>query len=232
MNNIEKIRTLLIDLAQQSSSNPSMFFKTGEGEYSHHDKFMGVSVPDLRKIAAEFKDLSLMDLQTFIESGYNEERLLALIIVGNRYTKGLAEEKETIYEWYLRNLDYVNNWNLVDASAHIIIGAHLFQKNTQLLVKLAQSDTMWHRRIAIVSTWYFIRNNEYTPTLQISKLLLNDSHDLIHKAVGWMLREMGKRNEKSLTDYLDAYAYIMPRTMLRYSLEKLSQEQKKSYLAA
>jgi 3-methyladenine DNA glycosylase AlkD len=230
MNNVEKIRSMLIDLAQQSSSNPSMFFKTGEGEYSHHDKFMGVSVPDLRKIAAEFKELSLMDLQTFIESGYNEERLLALIIVGNRYTKGLAEEKETIYEWYLQNLDYVNNWNLVDASAHIIIGAHLFQKNIQLLVKLAQSDTMWHRRIAIVSTWYFIRNNEYTPTLQISKLLLNDSHDLIHKAVGWMLREMGKRDEKSLTDYLDAYARIMPRTMLRYSLEKLSQEQKKLYL--
>ena len=230
MNNVEKIRSMLIDLAQQSSSNPSMFFKTGEGEYSHHDKFMGVSVPDLRKIAAEFKELSLMDLQTFVKSGYNEERLLALIIVGNRYTKGLAEEKETIYEWYLRNLDYVNNWNLVDASAHIIIGAHLFQKNIQLLVKLARSDTMWHRRIAIVSTWYFIRNNEYTPTLQISKLLLNDSHDLIHKAVGWMLREMGKRDEKSLTDYLDAYACIMPRTMLRYSLEKLSQEQKKLYL--
>lgn len=230
MNNVEKIRSMLIDLAQQSSSNPSMFFKTGEGEYSYHDKFMGVSVPDLRKIAAEFKELSLMDLQTFVKSGYNEERLLALIIVGNRYTKGLAEEKETIYEWYLRNLDYVNNWNLVDASAHIIIGAHLFQKNIQLLVKLARSDTMWHRRIAIVSTWYFIRNNEYTPTLQISKLLLNDSHDLIHKAVGWMLREMGKRDEKSLTDYLDAYACIMPRTMLRYSLEKLSQEQKKLYL--
>ena len=230
MNNVEKIRSMLIDLAQQSSSNPSMFFKTGEGEYSYHDKFMGVSVPDLRKIAAEFKELSLMDLQTFVKSGYNEERLLALIIVGNRYTKGLAEEKETIYEWYLQNLDYVNNWNLVDASAHIIIGAHLFQKNIQLLVKLARSDTMWHRRIAIVSTWYFIRNNEYTPTLQISKLLLNDSHDLIHKAVGWMLREMGKRDEKSLTDYLDAYACIMPRTMLRYSLEKLSQEQKKLYL--
>lgn len=209
-----------------TTQNQTTFFKTGVGEYAEHDRFMGVTVPSLRIIAKEFADLSLEEVQHLIESPFNEERFLALIILVQQYKK----EQENIYQFYLENLRHVNNWNLVDASAHLIIGAHLLKRDRSSLISLAQSNNMWKRRIAIVSTWYFIRHNDLEWTFKLGEMLLRDSHDLIHKAVGWMLREAGKRDEGRLIAFLDYHSTHMPRTMLRYAIEKISEQQRKKIL--
>ena len=155
---------------------------------------------------------------------------MALFILVEQYKQGVQEVKDQIYQFYLNNLNQVNNWNLVDASAHLIIGAHLHQKNKQSLVVLAQSEILWERRIAIVSTWHFIRNNDLEWTFKIATFLLQDQHDLIHKAVGWMLREAGKKDQNQLIDFLEQYAQKMPRTMLRYAIERFPEPQRKAYL--
>lgn len=230
MTNISSIKKLL----QQSITIPqerhSAFFKTGAGDYAEHDQFIGVNVPTLRKIAQEFHDLSLMELQLLINSSINEERLLALIILVGQYKKADEQKKDELFQFYLSNLKQVNNWNLVDLSAHVIIGAHLCKRDRVLLFELAQSESMWERRIAIVSTLYFIRQNDLECTFTIAEMLLNDRHDLIHKATGWMLREAGKKDQKKLMAFLDVHACAMPRTMLRYSIEKFSQNQRMLYL--
>lgn len=232
------MNTLLIlkSALKQAQKHPSLitakFYKTGPGDYAEHDQFIGVAVPDLRKIAKTYSALSLEDIQTLIESPINEERLLALFILVNRYRNGNEQARETIYQFYLNHLQHINNWNLVDASAHLIIGAHLLHANKAILLKLARSKIMWERRIAIVSTWYFIRHHAFEHTLKIADILLYDEHDLIHKAVGWMLREMGKRDQPVLINFLKKNSLKMPRTMLRYAIEKLSNEERRIYLLA
>ena len=213
------------------SKSNVVFFKTGVGEYAENDKFIGVPVPRLRIIAKQFCHISHAEIQDLIESRINEERLLVLFIVIDQYQKADDSVKSDLYQWYLHNIHQVNNWNLVDASAHLIVGAYLHNKKRDMLLVLAQSEVMWERRIAIVATWYFIRKNDFEWTMKIAHMLLNDSHDLIHKAVGWMLREVGKRNQNVLVQFLERHACQMPRTMLRYAIEKFSEDQRKSYLA-
>jgi len=231
MKDYKKIKSYLKDLAKTSKSTPAQFFKTNRGGYAEHDRFIGVSVPQLRKIAKEFNALSMPELLLLLKSSINEERFLALIIQCNQYKKGDLKQREALYKSYLKHLKYVNNWNLVDSSAHLIIGAHLLDKKDKtLLTLLAKSNNLWERRIAIVSTWYFIRNNQLDWTIKIAKILLQDTHDLIHKSVGWMLREMGKKDEKVLVNFLAQHAHLMPRTMLRYAIEKFPPKQRKAYL--
>lgn len=227
--NMDQIRSLLHEKID-NKSNSKIFFKTGPGQYAEGDQFIGVSVPNLRIIAKQFKNLPITDITTLLTSPFNEERLLALFILVDQYTKASEEKKEELYQFYLNHLSYVNNWNLVDASAHLIVGAHLLEKDKSLLVRLAQSQNLWERRTAIVATWYFIRHNNLEWTFKIATMLLDDTHDLIHKAVGWMLREASKRNEAELRDFLDTHATRMPRTMLRYAIEKLPETTRKSYL--
>jgi 3-methyladenine DNA glycosylase AlkD len=219
----------LLRASAQSPSNVQRFFKTAVGSYAEHDQFLGVKVPVLRTLAKQFHHLSPPALQALLASAFNEERLLALFIMVARYTKGSSEQKEALFNLYVAHLSAVNNWNLVDSSAHLIIGAHLYNKDRSYLMQLSNSKNLWHRRIAIVATWYFIRKQDYTTTLDLAKKLLQDQHDLIHKATGWMLREVGERNEEILLSFLDAYAAIMPRTMLRYAIEKLTVQQQTAY---
>jgi 3-methyladenine DNA glycosylase AlkD len=227
---LQEIKSLLAKSCTIAQDRQSYFFKTGAGSYAEHDQFIGVPVPARRAIAKKYPDLSLCELEQLLKSPINEERFLALILLTNQYQKADYIGKEQIYQFYMNNLKQVNNWNLVDASAHLIIGNHLFDKNRTILIQLAQSNNMWKRRIAIVATWYFIRKNDLTSTFQIAQLLLNDTHDLIHKATGWMLREAGKKDQQKLIDFLDLYSPHMPRTMLRYAIEKFPEEQRKSYL--
>jgi 3-methyladenine DNA glycosylase AlkD len=230
MNDLSHIQLLLQQSACASGEGAARFFKTGEGHYAAHDRFMGVSVPVLRKIAKDFHHLSLSDLQSLMESPFNEMRLLALCIMVNQYQKADDAAQEMLYQFYMRNLLHVNNWNLVDASAHLILGAHLAKSDPSPLFALAVSDTMWERRVAIVATWHFIRQNELAHTFQVAEILLCDSHDLIHKATGWMLREAGKRSQPQLIQFLDSHGSTMPRTMLRYAIEKFPEAQRKDYL--
>jgi len=206
------------------------FFKTGKGEYGEGDQFLGIRVPQIRKIAKRFAKLSLNKTAQLLHSSYHEERLCALIILVARMKKAEPSTKEQIFQLYLDNIAYVNNWNLVDTSAEHIIGHYLEDKDRNLLYHLAKSDDLWERRIAIMSTFHFIKNNDFDDTLKISHMLLQDDHDLIHKAVGWMLREIGKRSIKKEEKFLDKYGKQMPRTMLRYAIEKFPQEKRKHYL--
>ncbi|HSC24652.1 MAG TPA: DNA alkylation repair protein [Candidatus Babeliales bacterium] len=229
-NKNDQIKSILTTSSTVAHDKQSYFFKTGIGSYAEHDQFIGVPVPALRAIAKKFLDLSRDELTKLFESAINEERLLALIILVQQYQKAQEANKNELYQFYMSNLKYVNNWNLVDASAHLIIGAHLLHKEKNILVALAQSNILWERRIAIISTWYFIRNSEFEWTFKIALLLLADTHDLIRKAVGWMLREAGKKNIQLLINFLDTYATRMPRTMLRYAIEKFPEHQRKLYL--
>lgn len=230
MNTLDEIKVLLQQNIKGDAEIKAIFFKTKPGEYAEHDRFIGVSVPSLRKIAKQFRLLALSDVQQLMKSPFNEERLLALLILVNQYQKGNETIKNEIYQFYLSNLKYINNWNLVDASAHLIVGAHLLSSNKQILLTLATSKILWERRIAMVATWYFIRQQEFEWTIKIAELLLNDPHDLIHKATGWMLREMGKKDQTLLINFLNQYAHLMPRTMLRYAIEKLTPEERQQYL--
>ena len=206
------------------------FFKTGKGEYGEGDIFAGIKVPVSRKIANQFKDLSFTDLQKVIKSKIHEERLISLFILVSKYKKADEEGKEKIFNFYLKNIRYVNNWDLVDLSAEKIIGAYLMDKDKRLLFDLVNSNSVWERRISIMSTFYFIKANQFAATLKISELLLKDKHDLIHKAVGWMLREIGKRDIQAEEIFLHRYYKKMPRTMLRYAIEKFPEKKRLDYL--
>lgn len=230
MNQIIELKNHLAKHVKSPSADQFVFFKTGPGEYAEHDQFMGISVPDLRKIAKQYRGLSRSELHTLIESSFNEERLLALFILVDQYQRGDVLIKNELYQFYLDNLKQVNNWNLVDSSAHLIMGAHLLHADKSILIELAHSKLLWERRISVVATWYFIRQNQLEWTMQIAKILLHDDHDLIHKAVGWMLREAGKKNQAVLVEFLEQHAHQMPRTMLRYAIEKFAPEQRKIYL--
>jgi 3-methyladenine DNA glycosylase AlkD len=205
------------------------FFKTGKGDYAEGDIFAGIKVPISRKIAGQFKDLSLDDLSILIKSKIHEERLITLFILVDKMKKADEKQKENIYKFYLKNLKYVNNWDLVDLSAEKITGEYLFDKKRKLLFELAKGD-LWERRIAVISTFNFIKKNDYGTTLKISRALLHDKHDLIHKAVGWMLRETGKRNIIEEENFLKMHYKSMPRTMLRYAIEKFPEKKRQAYL--
>ncbi len=206
------------------------FFKTGNGEYGYGDKFLGIRVPILRKAAKSYKEIPLTEAIILLKSEYHEARLLSLLILVNQYSRASEEKKEIIYNLYLKHTKYINNWDLVDSSAYQIVGAWLAENNRQILYKLANSNSLWERRIAIMSTYCFIKNGEFNDTLKLSKILINDSEDLIHKAVGWMLREIGNRDQKAEEKYLKQHYKNMPRTMLRYSIEKFSKERRLEYL--
>ncbi|MDP1723255.1 MAG: DNA alkylation repair protein [Alphaproteobacteria bacterium] len=231
MNIYKKIQLTLEKLADPIRAHDSKrFFKVTPGAYAEHEQFIGITVPVLRKVCKEFSTTPIAELQLLLESPINEERMLGLFVLVDQYNKATHEEKEKIYQFYLKNTKHINNWNLVDASAHLIVGNHLLNTNKEILITLSKSDYMWERRIAIVSTWFFIRNDQYEWTVKLSEILLNDPHDLIHKSVGWMLREMGKRDLKVLVEFLDQYATQMPRTMLRYAIEKFPESARKLYL--
>lgn len=237
MSTYRAINSHLKKLALAKPPAKGIFFKTGPGDYAEHDKFMGISNILLRKLSKEYQGLGRGEIQLLIQSKFNEERMLALFILILQYQKGTRLEQEKIVQFYLKNLKYVNNWNLVDASAHLILGRYLFfdnnsdNVNDDILLVLSKSKILWERRVAVVATWYFIRNNKHNWTYRISKILLNDKHDLIHKAVGWMLRESGKKNKKMLITFLNDHASKMPRTMLRYAIEKFPNQERKTYLS-
>ncbi|WP_445664563.1 DNA alkylation repair protein [Fodinibius sp. AD559] len=213
------------------AESSTQFFKTGFGEYGEGDRFLGIRVPKVRKVARKFKQLSLEETERLLHSDYHEERLCALIILVNKSKKAEKDELKKVSDLYLDNTEYINNWDLVDTSAEYIVGAYLSDKDRSILYELAKSDNLWERRIAILSTFHFIKNDDFDDTLAIAKLLLEDEHDLIHKATGWMLRETGKRNEQVLKRFLDEHISFMPRTMLRYAIEKLPESDRQKYLS-
>ena len=206
------------------------FFKTGPGEYGEGDFFIGIKVPALRKLAKEYTDLSIKEIKATLQSRYHEQRLLALLVMVAQFTKGDRNKKKDIYSLYLKNTKFINNWDLVDTSAHYIVGPYLEDKSRKPLYELARSESIWERRIAMMSTFHYIRNNDFTDALKIAGILLQDPEDLIHKAVGWMLREIGKRRLEAEETFLKAHYKKMPRTMLRYAIEKFPEPKRKRYL--
>ena len=207
------------------------FFRTGPGEYGEGDKFFGLTVPEMRAIAKRYRDLAHDDVLELLQSEWHEDRLVALLLLVDGYKRGDEARRHKIHHAYLTNTRRVNNWDLVDMSAGEVVGGHLAAEEISLLEKLAQSKDLWERRIAIVSTFHFIKRNQFAPTLRIAEMLLDDKHDLIHKAVGWMLREVGKRDRKVLDAFLAKHYRHMPRTMLRYAIERHPETTRKRYLA-
>lgn len=208
------------------------FFRTGPGEYGEGDRFLGIRVPDTRRLARELRGMPLDQVELLLHSEWHEARLLAVILMGDAYQRGTPAQQNAVYRVYLRNAKRINNWDLVDLSAPNVVGAHLATRPRSKLDMLARSKNLWERRIAIVATQHLIRNREFDDTLRIARLLLHDSHDLIHKAVGWMLREVGKRDRAPLEAFLTEHAHEMPRTMLRYSLEHFAAAQRQRFMDA
>lgn len=228
---LEEIQKKLKTLGnKEKAKKHQSFFKTGPGEYGEGDIFVGVTVPELRKLANKYKTIPSREVKHLLRSPIHEERLLSLFMLIHRYSKGDEPEKKRIYELYLKNTKFVNNWDLVDSSAGQIVGAFLFDKSKKPLYDLVKSDNLWERRISIISTFYFIKSNQFSDTLKISEILLSDREDLIHKAVGWMLREVGKRDMSIEENFLKKHYKNMPRTMLRYAIEKFPESKRQRYL--
>lgn len=206
------------------------FFKTGPGQYAEGDVFLGLIVPLTRSIAKANIQTPLAELQVLMDSEYHEARLCALLIIVEQFKKASLAEREVLYEFYLKNARRINNWDLVDVTCPHVIGAYLLDKDRSRLYELAASDNLWEQRIAMVSTVTFIRHREYTDTLALAEQLITHTHDLMHKAVGWMLREVGKKDRDTLTDFLEAYATRLPRTSLRYAIEHYPEEQRQYFL--
>ena len=206
------------------------FFKTGPGEYGEGDIFIGIRVPVLRKLVEDYFELPIKEIQSLLKSPVHEERLLALLLMVRKASGRSDDIKKSIYELYLKNTRFVNNWDLVDASAEHVVGAYLRDKNKSVLYRLAESEDLWERRIAIMSTFHYVKHHEFSKTLRISKILLFDRHDLIHKATGWMLREIGKRDLQTEENFLKTHYKKMPRTMLRYAIEKFPESKRQRYL--
>lgn len=208
------------------------FFKTGKDEYAEGDKFLGLKTDETRSIAARYKDIGYKDIKILLASEIHEERMVAVMILVNRFKKGKLDIKKEVYEFFINNLSGINNWDLVDVSVPHIIGGYLFlsKKDRKILYDFAKSNNLWKKRIAIMSTFYFIREKDFTDAVKISEILLNDKHDLIHKAVGWMLREIGNRSLSIEEKFLKTHYKKMPRTMLRYAIEKFPEGTRKKYL--
>jgi 3-methyladenine DNA glycosylase AlkD len=228
---LNQIKSELSNLSDpHRAENSSRFFKTGKGQYGEGDLFIGITVPEQRKIAKEFANLTLDDLQELLNSKIHEHRFTALVILISKYRKAKETGKEEIFVFYLNNTKNINNWDLVDLSAPRIVGDYLLNKKRSVLYELAKSNSLWERRISILSTFAFIDNNDFEEALNISELLLHDEHDLIHKAVGWALREIGKRDQNVEEQFLAKHHLYMPRTMLRYAIEKFDEKKRKKYL--
>jgi len=230
------IKQLISEMEKQADSdrakNLSRFFKTGKGEYGEGDKFLGITVPIQRQNAKKFINLKLKNIQQLLKSKFHEHRLTGLIILTLKYKKAEEDEKKQIFNFYLKNTQYINNWDLVDLTAPNIIGNYLLDKDRSLIFKLSRSKNLWERRIAVLSTFTFIRVNQFTENLKVAEILVNDKHDLIQKAVGWMLRELGKRDLKTEENFLNKYGKQMGRTALRYAIEKFPEDKRKFYLSA
>jgi len=227
----KQISGALRELSNEERARHSMrFFKTGKGEYGEGDKFLGIRVPVIRAHAKKFKDISLEENLKLLRSEFHEERLCSLIILIHKFSKGNENERAEIFRIYMNNTKYINNWDLVDLSAPHIVGAFLFDKKRTLIYELSESADLWKRRIAILSTFHFIKRFQYDDALNLSEKYLRDKEDLIHKAVGWMLREIGNRNIAVEKEFLGKHYKIMPRTMLRYAIEKFPEIERKAYL--
>ncbi len=226
------IKKELAKMADKKRAKASLrYFKTGPGEYGEGDKFLGMNMMSQRLIAKKyFNRAALTDVAILLKSKFHEERMVGLIILVLKYKKANTPDKEKIFDFYLKNTKFINNWDLVDVTCRDIIGWHLFNKNKKILYKLAKSKNLWERRIAIISTFYFIARNQFDDTLRIAKILLRDKHDLIHKAVGWSLREVGKKSLTIEKKFLEKYSGQMPRTMLRYAIEKFPEPLRLDFL--
>ncbi|MDD5528582.1 MAG: DNA alkylation repair protein [bacterium] len=224
------------ELTQNASKEKALiyqrFFKTGKGEYGEGDIFLGITVPEQKKTAKKYADLSMKDLQDLIKSKIHEERQICLQILIIKFKKADSKQQKEIYNFYIKNTKQINNWDLVDLSAYKIVGPYLEDKDKSILYKLAQSSNLWERRISILSTFYYIMQNKPEDTLKIALILKDDKHDLMHKAVGWMLREVGKRCSEELEEqFLKQHYKTMPRTMLRYAIERFPEKKRQFYLA-
>ena len=230
-NQVANIKNEMRKLANKKIAEHSQrFFKTGKGQYGEGDIFLGIRVPVLRKIAKKFRRISLAEVSKLLESKFHEERLLSILMLVNLFKSGDEDDQELIYELYLDKTKFINNWDIVDISAGNIVGAFLFEKDKAPLYRLVFSENLWERRIAIVATFYFIRNDEFDDTLKIAEILFTDKEDLIHKAVGWMLREVGKRVIEIEEEFLKEHYLKMPRTMLRYAIERFPETRRRMYL--
>ena len=206
------------------------FFKTGKGQYAEGDIFWGIKVPETRQVAKAYHNMPFEELKKILKNPVHEVRLCALMILVERFKKSEESEKKAIVDFYLSNTQYINNWDLVDLSCYKILGNYLLDKPRDILYLLAKSKNMWEQRIAIVSTWTFIRHHELEDTLAIAEMLLDHSHDLIHKAVGWMLRELAKKDESAMLNFVETHYNQMPRTALRYAIERLDESVRKDIL--
>lgn len=234
MTNLEKLKSRLKQFSDKEKAKLLQgFFKTKPGQYGAGDVFIGVVVPDQRKVVKEFyKEISIKDIAELLKSKIHEYRLVALLMLVKKYeTTENETDKQKIFNLYIKNTKYINNWDLVDLSAPRIVGNYLFDKDRKILYTFAKSDHLWTKRIAMLSCFYFILKGESSDALKIAEILLHDKHDLIHKAVGWMLRELGKRvSEKEECDFLDKHYKKMPRTMLRYAIERFDEKKRQYYL--
>ena len=228
---LRSLRTALrAEADANDATNLQRFFKTAPGQYGHGDRFLGIRVPALRQLARTHRSLAVDDALTLLTSKWHEERSLALFLLVGHYKRADADGKQRIYDAYLANTKYINNWDLVDCSAEHIVGPHVEPNDAPILDRLAASDDVWERRIAILATFHWIKQKEFAPTLRIAERLLRDDHDLIHKAVGWMLREIGKRDGKVERQFLNKHYRTMPRTMLRYAIEKFPEAERRRYM--
>ena len=225
---IEKELHSLAD--DEIAAHSQRFFKTGPGQYGEGDRFLGIRVPVLRKISKKYKQADLHSAALLLASPYHEIRLTALLILVELYQRGEEEVQRDIYVLYLNNTSYINNWDLVDLTAPHIVGHYLENRDRSVLYTLAESNSLWERRISIMATFYFIRHHSFVETIRLAKVLLHDEHDLIHKAVGWMLREVGKRDQDLAVSFLDELYPLMPRTMLRYAIERFPEPLRQAYL--
>lgn len=228
----KEISKLLSSLADtERAEHSARYFKTGPGEYGEGDCFLGIRVPVIRAQVKKFEAATLDDIQTLLMSAFHEVRLCALLLLVRKFAKGDHKQKTAIYDLYLNNTDRINNWDLVDSSASQIVGSYLEGRDRKILYKLAKSASLWERRIAVIATFYFIRNKQFEDALKLAELLMHDKEDLIHKAVGWMLREIGKNDMAVEKNFLLLHHKKMPRTMLRYAIEKFPEHERRNYLA-
>jgi 3-methyladenine DNA glycosylase AlkD len=231
--NAKDVQSRLRSLADaEQAAVLARFFKTGPGEYGEGDLFLGIKVPVQRKVAGEFCELPLTEIVRLLHSKIHDDRLTALLILVQQFAKADAKCRQDIYKQYIANTDCINNWDLVDLSAPQIVGVYLEDKSRKPLYRLAKSQCLWERRISILATFPFIRHDDFTDTFQIAETLLADREDLIHKAVGWMLREVGKRDQRAEEDFLKKYYRNMPRTMLRYAIERFTESKRRFYMRA
>jgi 3-methyladenine DNA glycosylase AlkD len=227
-----EIIKLLMKLADpERAEHSARYFKTGQGEYGEGDRFLGIRVPAIRAQVKKCEAVSLADIQKLLRSDFHEVRLFSLLSLVRKFAKGDDKQKAAIYDIYLKNTHYINNWDLVDSSASQIVGGYLEARDKKILYKLAKSGSIWERRIAVISTFQFIRSDQFDDALKLARQLLNDEEGLIHKAVGWMLREIGNRNAVVEKDFLQMHYKTMPRMILRYAIEKFPEQERRKYLS-